>query len=311
MIDTVSFKPEFWSLADIGVPSVWRQKITSKSGSRTEKGMVLPNLHHYELLDQEVGIFVRAGEDRSIFSVQASLPRVLFGHNGILLKSQADIDLALKEVDRRIDQIAVRANNIRTFSRVDLVLHFNGNPGKFIQAHRNFRFPGIRSEPVYYGKQGLFWRGSDLKVRLYDKALKEYRKSSEIVRLEFELHGEKLRKSFNGNWLPVAELNFHDCYRVFRRLAFQFEPSELPKTTRIGDLLAVGATAGWNFQGLSQFDLYTSQLSSKRTSQLRKEIAAKRIEYFSINWANLLPDPLVPPLLDLKLKEDCSQSVAC
>lgn len=305
MIDTVRFIPTNCEFQG-AYPKNWNMKQTTIPETRGPNGVIIPTRNYFQLRETEAGVYVRIQPSMRIDCVQISLPRILFGNNGKLLKSQDEINAAMEAVDQKLRQIAEFHSTERLFTRIDLALHFVTDPDLFMRAHQTFRFPGIRSGPLIHQNESLFWSGKYLKVRMYDKTREQTRKQGEIIRLEFQLQGEKLRKTFNGNHTPVAALDFGQCYKIYRNFALNFAPSRLPKITTIGELLAIGEVAKWHYSGQSAFQIYTRELCSKRINQLRKEIAAKRVEHFEIDWPSLLPES-GPLFFDTKSEKQFTQ----
>ena len=162
--------------------------------------------------------------------IEVSLSRVLFGHNGCLISRQTDITNALKKVDELLDKVSQCANPQRTFKRVDLVWQFKGDPAVFAGAHSNCRHPMIHTPTADHGNNGLEWKGSQIKILMYDKLLKQNRRLGNVVRLEVQFRGRPLTKLL-GKGSPVTDLDFHN---VIRRTEISYRSLTLNRFLRYG-----------------------------------------------------------------------------
>ena len=186
----------------------------------------------------------------------------------------------------------------RHFTRVDFAWQFEVDVALFIQAHRNSRNSRIRSDPYLYEKRSLIFRGAEVKIRLYDKSAEMFKRDGNILRVEVELHGGRLREELGGG-NPVTSLNFDQCYQAFRRVMLGFQLSPIPRKGGIAEFLAAGMREGWTAGGVPCFELYTQGMSSKNTSRLRRQIEALRPAFYQINWAELLPADGPPPPVEI------------
>ncbi|PAW77999.1 MAG: hypothetical protein B9S32_08870 [Verrucomicrobia bacterium Tous-C9LFEB] len=88
---------------------------------------------------------------------------MLFGHNGRLIKSQGETDLALEKLLAHLDTVSVptRSELIEHFTRIDLAWHFQLKFEEIEPFYRNAYIHGIRSKPSIY-KTGIHVKGTDL-----------------------------------------------------------------------------------------------------------------------------------------------------
>jgi hypothetical protein len=297
MIDTIKFSPT--NLEVIREDSLgWQFSTRTKPGGLSPAGIRYGESKCQILNDLMTGARIVATNSR-IVCVEASLPRVLFGHNGKLIQSQFDIEAALAKLDSRIEEITCRPLCGRIFSRIDLVWQFEGDAQSFLIAHKNCLLPGIRKVPSIYPSESLFWRGSQLKCRMYDKSKQQTGKPGSVVRVEFQLQGQKLKKEFNGNLLPVSSLNFDQSYAVYRRLVLGFCPNISIKPCKVAEFLKIGLLAGWQYEGADCFELWTRGMSRQRRNQLSREIASARPEIFKIDWQSILPNDAPPAAVEI------------
>jgi hypothetical protein len=229
---------------------------------------------------------LRAGfAANSLYYVEVSLPRILFGHNGHLIAWQNEIDAALQKVELILNQFSTALDPARVYRRVDLVWQFMGDPSIFALAHRHCRHPMIHRPPIAYGNDGLEWRGSSLKIIMYDKLLQQAKRSGDVVRLEVQLRGRSLVRLL-GNRVAVSDLIFSRCYKTYRTIIQKFSAKLVPKISNTLDLIAFG-TEKYNL------DLWPHWASTYKNPQslnrARRQLLVRKLKYFGVNWSTLLP----------------------
>jgi hypothetical protein len=217
--------------------------------------------------------------------VEVSLPRVVFGHNGKLIAWQRGIDVAVEAVDSILDRFSKITNARRVYTRVDLVWQFKGDPSLLYRAHRSCRHPMIRRTPIAYNNNGLEWRGSGLKILMYDKLLQQAGRNGNVIRVEVQFRGVRLRKLL-GNSQTVTNLRFRRCYSTFRRIIKKFSPKLLPVISKPVDLIAFAA-ARHNVDLWPHWEkTYKNRQSLNRA---RNQFRASKLRYFRVRWSKLLP----------------------
>ena len=232
MIDTVQYRQprylrESASRRNWNIETVMREIIDS-DGLEDEQLCMVRGVHKH------TGIRFFGNRDQ-IINVQASLPRLLFGHNGKLLRSQAEIAAAFRKLNRTLDKISHPPEGPRVFKRIDLVWHVPGHCAEFIAAHQKVRHPRVRKATCVYDGESVTWRGSAFSLMIYDKSKKELGQPGEFVRVEVQLRQHMLDE-FLGEL--ETELDFIKCYRYFRRLVLQLEPAASFRTSSLASLLA-------------------------------------------------------------------------
>jgi hypothetical protein len=295
MIDTIRMFFPHERRAD--VPDHWRlkteiRKFVSADG---QTGVVEKCVYY----DKNTGLRAE-GDEHEIKWIEVSLPRLLHGHNGKLIKSQAEIDKALWLLRRKLNEIGIRQSAECWFNRVDLVWQIRAEPGDFICAHKNCRHKKIRKEQGHYTGQSLYWKGSELLVRMYDKVLEMSKKPGSIVRVEAQLRGRTLKKQLSDGAGHVKHLNFEQCYQAYRNLMLGFCPAALPKASGLVDILAIAQQEGWESKGVSAFDIWARSKSTKQKRRVQRELAMRRIEIYKIDWSGLLPADRLPPAVEVE-----------
>ena len=240
-----------------------------------------------------------SGSGHQIRSVQFSLPNVLFGSNGQLIKSQAEIDQAMARAAELLTQVGQPVGVISHYSRVDLCWQFALDPELAILAHRHARHPRIRSNAGRYEGQSLFWAGSGLRVRMYDKELEMIRRRGNILRVEFQLQNRLLEDLMPAGEPRLNRLDFNRAYRVFRELMLGFEPNHVPEISDISELLAIAEAAGCRYGGLSLFDIWARGKNPQHVHRVQREIATLRPRLFGVEWSTLLPADGPPEVVEL------------
>ena len=294
MIDTVRFS-QTWKLRP-DIPQTW--KSTTHTYDHVDETQTHVARRRWLLTHDPTGLRA-VGSGSTIEYVECSLPRLLHGTNGMLLRDQLEIDLALQKLDLLLDEVGDPLDNTRSFTRLDLVWQFRGDPGLFINAHRNCRHKNIRAEPLCYERGSLTWAGSQIRIRFYDKLRQMTKKPGDVIRVEVQLRGSLLRERF-GSGSPLMDLDFDECYKVYRQVLLGFCPSPVAKVSKFAHLLATGMREGWNSNGIGIFDLHTQHLSDKQRRRLQKEIAILRADAFQVDWSELLPQDGRPEPVEIE-----------
>ncbi len=220
---------------------------------------------------------------------RASLSRLFHGNNGKLIKSQAELDAALDLIQQKAGQICNAIFGNFHFTRVDMVWQFQGDfAADFILAHRTAKHPRIHSSPSFYESRSMAWKGSEMRVNIYDKTLERHKYSGDIVRVEIQLKGRRLQEEL-GHGARVTKLDFNTCYSAYRRILLGFVPSPITRVSSIAQFLAIGEREGWNSGGVSAFDLYARGLGSRQVRRLQRATwppVARSV--FNIDWSQLL-----------------------
>lgn len=294
MIDTVQYRQprylrESASRRNWNIETVMREVIDS-DGLEDEQLRRVRGVHKHK------GIRFFGNRDQ-IVSVQASLPRLLFGHNGKLLRSQAEMTAAFRKLNRTLDKISHPPEGSRVFKRIDLVWHVPGRCADFIAAHQKVRHPRVRKATCVYDGESITWRGSAFSLMIYDKAKKQLGQPGEFVRVEVQLRNHMLDE-FLGEL--ETELDFTQCYRYFRRLVLQLEPAASFRASSLASLLSACMGGSFGANVINPAETYLQNLCSRRQRDLRREVMAIQAATHSINWSHLLPDepPTDPPGLE-------------
>ena len=233
---------------------------------------------------------------------RASLPRLLHGDNGKLIKSQAELDAAMDLLLAKAGELGIPQIHGYQYTRVDLVLQFIGDPAAFVSAHLHARHPRIYSDPVRYETRSLALKGSELRITIYDKIYKTFKRNGNIVRVEIQLKGRVLMEML-GQGQKVTSLNFDDCYQTYRRIMVGFVSNAIPKVGGGINLLAAAQRDGYRPNGISAFDFYTTGKCERQIRRIKKELASYRSVVHEIDWSQLLPADGPPPPVELGPQE--------
>jgi hypothetical protein len=204
-------------------------------------------------------------------------------------------------LSRLLKQIGTQLTALRYFTRVDLVWQFRGDPAAFIMAHRNCRHRSIRKEAGSFNNNSLFWQGAEMRVSMYDKVLEQTRKPGDVVRVEVQLRGTRLKNAL-GDGEKVPGLDLALCYSAYREILLGFAPATLPKIGSVAELLALAERHNWTADGVRAFDLWAHQKSARQVARVRQQMAALRPEIHQIDWAALLPSESLPPIVDTEAR---------
>jgi hypothetical protein len=240
-----------------------------------------------------------SGSPHELKTVQFSMPRLLFGTNAKLIKSQSELDLAMHIAGHLLRQIGEPVGGIDRYTRVDLVWQFRIDPKLAILAHRHSRHLRIRRDSCCYEGQSLHWVGRGLHIRMYDKTLEMTRKPGDVLRVELELHGRLLKHLLAPGDTKLAHLDFDRAYAAYLELMLGFMPENVPLVSDIAELLVIAEAAGASYCNLSFFEIWAQGKNPEHVRRVQKQMAALRPRYFALDWARLLPDGGPPPAVEL------------
>ena len=296
MIDTVRLRQPRY-LRDSASRRNWEIR-TIRREVAYDDGLEDEYLQSYNGIHKKLGIRFFGSRDQ-IITVEASLPRVLFGHNGRLLLSQAEINAALRKLDRTLGKISQPPEDCMEFLRVDLVWHVPGSCAEFVLAHRDVRHPRVRKVTCVYDGESITWGGSALRLMIYDKAKRELGRPGDFVRVEAQIRGHMLTEFFDDHG---HVLDFGQCYRHLRKLVLQLEPPAGAHVTGIASLLAKCKQMQPLPNEVHPVEAYLLDLCPRRQRDLRRQIAGASVASRRINWPSLLPEmpPESPPQLDTR-----------
>lgn len=318
MIDTVNILV-LWTLAPEIAQALqsegfyasgdWYFQLTH--GLDRETGGNIAKLSGY---NKRLGILLR-GKGATIEWVQASLPRLLHGYNGLLIKNPQELSDSLERLFKYLGEISVPVETLIEFIRVDLVLNLPFEPKRLVLAHRNARHQWVRNEDVQYERSGIRFPGKERVLQLYwkqkeraDKLGFRLPELSKSTRIEIQLKSKKVvRQLLGSNDLeaPVTSLDFFHCYHCFRHALCLFDKDiPLPDSKKcsllnlIAECEAQRFTTSW---GASALEWYT--LSGHKNATLNRNRAAihgRKRKILGFSWADVLPPIRLPnPVVDI------------
>jgi hypothetical protein len=262
----------------------------------------------YGVVERETRIFkhrdtgLRAiGDDVEVKKVEVSLPRVLHGSNGRLIKDASELDNALCRTLRIVRQLGIPTTLERYwFNRVDLVWHFKGRLADFVKAHWHLRHKRVRKQTGHYDGQSLYWPGNGFRVRMYDKELEMNGTPGEVVRVEVQLRGKRLYQLFGVESGQLTILDFAKCYEVYRNIVLEFQPAPLADVKGILEILAICERNGWNENGVGMLDLWARNKNPRYARHVRAKVGKIVLQRSTINWAELLPEAGPPDPVEVE-----------
>ena len=234
MIDTVIYKcflalkcPRHW-------PRGWR-------GWKPVQGGETVKDQDYAMQNDLLGLRVYVHADL-IIKVEVDLPKLLFGHNGRLLKTQEDIDTALNRLHVALENISrphgafsgfypgEQPDDFSTYYvRVDLVWQFDLKPEVVFLAMRNAKHPEINKRNGEYQNQTLVFPGSAIRISMYDKKVKDRaRCPHHVLRVEIQLREDKIAEHFDLGQHALQTLDLRAVYAVYRDVLLRFGSDLIP-----------------------------------------------------------------------------------
>jgi hypothetical protein len=234
--------------------------------------------------------------------VEASLPRLLFGHNGRLLASQADIDGALKALGEKLGEFAIvpPLADWPSPSRLDISWQFDirqrlRKPAHaLILAHQGLQHPAVKEPPVPR-RNSLTWEGTKARLQFYGKSRK-MKLGDDIMRVEYRLSGKPLRNALPGeDWRKLP--NLWACFRT----ALSKLPAITAPSNSGGWPEAIGRSVPIKYHGPILAELANKSPRSRRDYSRRMSAASAHLGA-DFSWSEWLPPEGPPPPVHVEPK---------
>ncbi len=235
-----------------------------------------------------------------IARVEASLPKLLWGHNGRLITSQAQLKRGLTKLWETVNALAlVPPLSEWKLQRADLVWHFDGlGAERIVDALSAFRFPSVSSPPMHQAGRSVTWRGARSRFMLvcYCKSRKAH-VAGDVLRIEVRLVGRELVRLHGADWW-----DFGGLWRAYRRIVMHLPP--LPQSAK--------GKAGWpeaaaQIVPVEKHGLLLSLvgLKERQLRTVRQTMSATAANLPQpLRWESLLPSncPSTPPCVEPRRK---------
>ena len=260
-----------------------------------------------------IGLRLFSKYPNTITKIECELPKLLYGHNGRLIRSQSDLDRALMRLDRVLyflshplaDREAIGTDLPTAYKhhicRVDVVWQFD-YPVQIIREVLSYaKHPRIHEQPDLYGNGNFTFNGKNMRISIYDKVAKRKNvtvapsTAQSVCRIEFQIRSKKyVAERFNADTtMGLRSFTFDEAYQVYRDLLLAFSKlgsSSSTDSTTIASFLAAESARDPH---IVQRYVNHMQLHPTRVSDLRKEIMCVKLQKFDLN--SLVPPHAPPP----------------
>lgn len=258
----------------------------------------------------ESGMYIK-GDEEFTHVIQVSLPRMMYGRNTELIKSQEELNVAWDKF-RLLQRQVLQVDQIPRWTRLDIVWNFLGNINDYITAFQNSKHPKVRSAVRVYKGQSIQWGGKVLTIQIYDKLQEKnlnIRNDKTLVRAELRqrVKSSSLEKDdpFNrlcepclGGYLPT----FKKAYAYYRDILVQLSPKQIPELSSKGllDFLAyLEANNMTNSEGVSLVEIYMNGKSRAQKYKIMRELKGRVLRHKFISFRELLPVDHTPRAVGL------------
>lgn len=273
------------------------------------------------IIQHKTSKLVCVGDADRILVFQVSLPGLLHGCNGMLIKNNLECQLAFQKLVDTLSEISSPPDTPYLFhevKRLDLTLNVLHPAKILIPTHRFAKHPWIKRKSITFGEtssqynkiSGVSNNGDNIKFLLYDKKLEishgnaaADKTDSKSTRIEFQLLNTKMiRRALDlikeidpelptrlENWLltpfPIPadyHWDYWRLYSVWRALLLMTQPvKQLPKTK--ADTLTLIEICEANNVTLPNGMRVLDWYNSRVNKRARDEMR-KKLEKHSLLW---------------------------
>ena len=171
-----------------------------------------------------------SGDEIHATSLEVSLPRLLKGSNGLLIRDQGELDQATSQLENEIESVMELPDEYKV-TRIDSCVHVRTPCGTsdVIRMLGNQTHPRIRKRATIYHGESVNFKGSMYYLRCYDKQLEKYKKSGDITRIELQMRKGALDKVLGKEQRVMSQLKL-DGQHIYSHLAefmHDFQPGRI------------------------------------------------------------------------------------
>lgn len=292
MIDTVRLKvlgP--WKSG--GVPSGW----LVTEGAKVDSGS--GRISNFRAICEARTGFRITGNALEATAVEVSLPRLLHGSNGALLKSEEEVREAFGKMGARMRSVIdLGADYQPALTRLDAAWNceIDGGVRTVIRSVENARHANVRRATVVYKGESIHWPGTNCRIRIYDKGKEVLGRESNVVRFEAQFR-DKWVRPFNEH----PEGMGHAAYAALRVAVCKLQAVEEPRFGSLAALFAYMEQDGIrDSQGRDVLAIYKAGLSRSARYRIEAQIRAARVAFAKVVFADLFPVEHLPPVVEIK-----------
>ena len=291
MIDTVRLK----------VLGAWKRD-TAPGGwivsNSTKKEITGNRTFERRCWQQEDTGFRVSGSSEDATAIECSLPRLLHGSNGALLKSEEEVTAALRLVKERASKVIEFSPYIEpALTRLDAAWNceIDGGVRTVIRAVENTRHEDVRRATVVYQGESIHYPGKNCRIRIYDKGKELKGKESNVVRFEAQFRG-KFVAQFNDDGRNMGTR----AYGALREAICKLQPIDEPRFSRLADLFAHMEQDGVrDSQGRDILGIYLAGMTRSSRYRLQAQMKRARVARAKIVLAELFPLHELPPVVEI------------
>jgi hypothetical protein len=264
----------------------WAVVVTTKL-SAVRGGSAPIETQWYCFTEKSTGMRITGPVEWGPTDIEVSLPRLLWGENGRLIRTQAELNEATDQIDEKLSWISPKTTFvILKLSHVELTWHFAGSPVAWVPFYALMKHPRIESLPhawraeyipadfcinpapasilrhlaqaVSFTPTSVTWSGERVKIKLYDKVAQMglSQKLAPVMRLEFTLF-DTLAK---GLLTHDGHLDFERCYQRYREFASGFRDFKCARSAYSSPL---DLLLSWRSRGLGPEHEFQTLLSTQ------------------------------------------------
>lgn len=247
---------------------------------------------------------------RDVVKVQAELPKLIFEHNGRLIKTEEEYNAAILKLTNLLNLICEPPTGQSLypdgstfhsphFTRVDLVWQYPIDIHTFDRIFSSACHPRVRRHTRTFENGGLTFPGTKVEIVTYDKPLElGVKNHAPVTRIEVRLKkkkflGEVLGKPGSGK---LTSLSYPQLYPVYREELLKFDQPggvKLVEGKKIKHFLAQQQLDHPEIDTVDRY-IQTKGLCGKRARELRRDVTGIMQEAEEFYFSDLLPEDELP-----------------
>jgi len=284
----------------------WRVRLTSETHRGSEE------IHWRAYLPHRKGLIVSGvvlPKGMYINKVIASLPKLIFHHNGELICTEDQFQKAVAIMTEIVDSVAVFEGDRPPYPcRLDFASQVAVDIPGVLSAYEHVKLKGGKKVPAVYPGESLRFRSGDTCFLIYDK-ISQLRQAGyvfpqdvqSVLRFELQMQSKRaIERAFGRSPVLLENITLDECYRAFRTFVVDRFPDaqisngwgNMRKSQLCVSLLAELGKKKVMIGSETPMAYALRMLAPSAARCLRREVAAVQLEECNFRPSEVFPESL-------------------